>query len=52
MVEKVVALAADYQYINQIETTIKSLFYHNDNTKVYVINYDIPQEWFINIRHY
>lgn len=52
MVQKVVVLAADYQYINNIETTIKSLFYHNDNTRVYIINYDIPQEWFINIRHY
>lgn len=42
----VIALVGDYGYINQIETTIKSIIYHNHDCKIYVINPDIPQEWF------
>lgn len=43
-------LAADYGYIRYIEATLKSVCYHHDNCKVYIMNSDIPQEWFIGIR--
>lgn len=48
---KVIAVSADYGYINQITATTKSIFYHNDHVKLYVINSDIPQEWFSNINN-
>ena len=38
---KTIALAANYAYINNIETTIKSIIYHNRVVKIYVFNYDI-----------
>lgn len=44
-----VVLSADYGYINQLETAIKSLIYHNHNLKIYVFNFDIPQEWFFKM---
>lgn len=47
-----VVLGADYSYITQLETTIKSLIYHNHNLKIYVINSDIPQEWFAKMNDY
>lgn len=43
-------LAADYGYLRYLETTLKSVCYHHDNCKVYIMNRDIPQEWFIGIR--
>ena len=43
-------LAGDYGYIRYIETTLKSICYHHENCKIYIINRDIPQEWFIGIR--
>lgn len=43
---KVIVLSGDYGYINQITTTIKSVLYHNRGSKFYLINSDIPQEWF------
>lgn len=45
------ALSGDYGYINQIETTAKSILYHHPGAKIYVINKDIPQEWFSNINN-
>ncbi|MFS9241655.1 glycosyltransferase family 8 protein [Streptococcus sp. HMSC074B11] len=50
MKKKVFVLAGDYGYIRQIETTLKSICYHNSDVKVYIFNQDIPQEWFISIR--
>ncbi|WP_251547628.1 glycosyltransferase family 8 protein [Limosilactobacillus caecicola] len=47
----VFALSGDYGYINQIETTAKSIFYYHHNAKIYIINKDIPQEWFGNINN-
>lgn len=41
-----IALAGDYKYIRQIETTLKSLCVHNKSLKVYILNQDIPKEWF------
>lgn len=49
MPQQIFALSGDYGYINQIETTAKSIIYHHPGAKVYVINKDIPQEWFSNI---
>ena len=51
MLKKVFALSGDYGYINQIETTAKSILYHNPGSDIYVINKDIPQEWFGNINN-
>ncbi|WP_295746733.1 glycosyltransferase [uncultured Limosilactobacillus sp.] len=47
--EKVVAISTDQNYLTSVETLIKSLAYHNRDVKVYVINEDLPQEWFINL---
>lgn len=41
-----VAMVADWQYVVPLETTIKSIAYHNTNTTIYVVNPDIPREWF------
>lgn len=49
---KVIALSGDYGYLNQIETTIKSIMDHNRDVKIYVINPDIPHEWFVNLNRY
>lgn len=43
-------LAADYGYLRYLEATLKSVCYHHDDCKVYIMNRDIPQEWFIGIR--
>lgn len=51
MTKQVFALSGDYGYINQIETTAKSILYHNSGAEIYVINKDIPQEWFSNINN-
>ena len=45
----VIALAANYDYVNAAETTLKSIFYHTPNAQVYLANMDIPQEWCTNI---
>lgn len=52
MTQKAVVLSGDYNYDDQITTTIKSIAYHIDNVKIYLINYDIPQEYFENINRY
>lgn len=46
MEEKIIALTGDYGYINPITATIKSILYNNSNCKIYIVNSDIPQEWF------
>lgn len=50
--KRAVVFAGDYAYIRQIETAIKSLCRHNSHVKVYVLNQDIPQEWFSRLRMY
>ena len=45
-----VIFAGDYAYIRQIETAIKSICRHNSHLKIYVLNQDIPQEWFEGIQ--
>lgn len=49
---KIIALSGDSGYLNQITTTIKSIAYHNNDFKIYIINGDIPQEWFENLNRY
>lgn len=44
--QRVVVMAADYGYINNAMTTIKSLLFNNGQVTIYLINSDIPQEWF------
>lgn len=51
MTKKTFVLSGDYGYINQIETTAKSILYHHRDTKIYIINKDIPQEWFANLNN-
>jgi lipopolysaccharide biosynthesis glycosyltransferase len=36
-------------FLMPAETLIKSIACHNDNVKIYVLNEDLPQEWFANI---
>lgn len=50
MTKSTFVLAADYGYIRYIEATLKSICYHHTDCKIYIINRDIPQEWFIGIR--
>lgn len=45
-----VAFCADYNYTDKVMTTIKSICAHNRGMRFYVLNDNIPQEWFINIR--
>lgn len=42
--KKAIVLAANYQYIDQVTTTIKSLFSHNTDINLYLINSDFPTE--------
>lgn len=44
--QKSFVLSSDYNYIVQIETTIKSILYNHTNVLIYIINTDIPQAWF------
>ena len=41
-----VVLAANYAYVEQVMTTIKSICYHNRSIRFYLINSDFPNEWF------
>ena len=41
---KAIALSVDYRWIDQAETTLKSIYAHNKNVKTYIINHDIPHE--------
>lgn len=53
MVErKAIVLSANYNYVNQATTTIKSIMYYNNNVDIYLINNDIPQDWFFNINRH
>lgn len=46
---KVIALAANYGYLDKAETTLKSIFKHTPKAEVYLANMDIPQEWFFAV---
>lgn len=49
IMEKVIAISTDQNYLVPVETVIKSVAYNNRDVKIYVINEDISQEWFINL---
>ncbi|WP_436340812.1 SP_1767 family glycosyltransferase [Lactobacillus johnsonii] len=49
---KTIALSVDYSWIDKAETTLKSIYSHNQDVKTYIINPDIPHEWFMNINRY
>ncbi len=44
--KKAIVLGADNNYREKLETTIKSICYHNRDLKFYIFNEDIPKEWF------
>lgn len=47
--KKAIVLAADFLYVNQVVTTMKSICYHNRSVRFYIINKDFPKEWFIQL---
>lgn len=49
---KTIALVGNIEYLDNLETTIKSIFWHNRDVNIHVINPDIPHEWFINLNQY
>ena len=49
LMRKVIALAANYGYLDKVETTLKSIFKHTPKVEVYLANMDIPQEWFVAV---
>ncbi|HFI0633041.1 TPA: SP_1767 family glycosyltransferase [Streptococcus suis] len=48
--KKIICLAGDKDYLLQLTTCLKSIFRFNRQCKVYILNQDIPQEWFLSIR--
>lgn len=44
--KKAIVLAANYAYVDQVLTTIKSICFHNRSLRFYLINSDFPNEWF------
>ena len=43
---RAIVLAGNQNYTAQLSTTIKSIFYHNKDVKIYVLNRDILPDWF------
>lgn len=46
MVQKTIVLAANQAYMSYLETTIKSICSHMKQIKFYILNEDIPTDWF------
>ena len=46
MNKKAVVFSADLSYMEKLETAMKSLCAHQDQLKIYVLNEDLPTEWF------
>ena len=46
MSKKAVVFSADLSYMEKLETAMKSLCVHQDQLKIYVLNEDLPTEWF------
>lgn len=44
--EKAIVLTADYAYVPSVLALIKSVVYHNRDVHFYLINSDVPEEWF------
>ncbi|HEO6283992.1 TPA: glycosyltransferase [Streptococcus agalactiae] len=49
--KKTIVLGADFQYRDQVMTTIKSIVSHNQHLTIYIINTDFPVEWFNILNH-
>ncbi len=49
IMRRVIALAANYSYLDKVETTLKSIFKYTPKVEVYLANMDIPQEWFVAV---
>ncbi|CEW90816.1 glycosyltransferase [Streptococcus pneumoniae] len=43
--KKAIVLAANYAYVDQVLTTIRSICYHNRSLRFYLIHSDFPNEW-------
>lgn len=48
--KKAIAFATDAKYVMALETVVKSILLNNDDTTIYVINADIPVEWFFQYK--
>lgn len=46
MNKKAVVFSANLSYMEKLETAMKSLCAHQDQLKIYVLNEDLPTEWF------
>ena len=46
MYKKAIVLAANQAYVSYLETTIKSICSHMKQIKFYILNEDIPTDWF------
>ena len=46
MSKKAVVFSANLSYMEKLETAMKSLCAHQDQLKMYVLNEDLPTEWF------
>ena len=44
--KKAIVLVGDCNYTSQLETTIKSILYHNRDLNIYILNQDIMPDWF------
>ena len=42
-----IALCADKNYLEPLETLLKSICYHNSQVYIYIIHTDIPEDWLI-----
>lgn len=47
-----IALAADRNYAEQVITLIKSVCYHHQNVRFYLIHQDYPDEWFMALNQH
>ena len=44
--KKAIVLGADSNYMDKVETTVKSVCSHNRDIRFYIFNSDFPTEWF------
>lgn len=44
--KKTIVLGADSNYMDKVETTVKSVCSHNRDIRFYIFNSDFPTEWF------
>ena len=42
-----IALCEDKNYLEPVETLLKSICYHNSQVYIYIIHTDIPEDWFV-----